>query len=85
MRITDEIIAKAFDAYTDNVDNRFGWDGMRAALSVVAPLIRSAALEEAAMVAQRMADDNSLSGGEPWICEIVARDIRALKDKEPTP
>ncbi len=46
--------------------------------------IRSAALEEAARVAERVADDNSLEGGEPWICEVVARDIRSLKDKPDT-
>lgn len=53
-------------------------------MAPVAPLIRSAALEEAARVAERIADDNSLEGGEPWICEVVARDIRSLKAQPDT-
>lgn len=79
MTITDEMVEKALRTWRDAKSST----AMRDTLTAIAPLIRSAALEEAARVAERVADDNSLEGGEPWICEVVARDIRSLKDKQP--
>jgi len=49
--VPDEWIETALDAYSDN-EWRTSASAMRAALAAVAPLIRAAALEEAAMVAK---------------------------------
>ena len=54
--ITDEMLVEALDRYIDECDVPISTDGMRAALAAVAPLIRSAALEEAARVADERAD-----------------------------
>jgi hypothetical protein len=49
--VTDEMVATALDAYSDN-EWRTSASAMRAALAAVAPMIRRAALEEAAGVAE---------------------------------
>lgn len=99
MKITDEMVSKACDAYVSRAvsGNIDAAEGMHAALSAVAPLIRSAALEEAARVLVDMAKENEIARDcfkalsehehsyrhEQYRRTILANaeSIRALKDK----
>lgn len=91
MKITDEMVEKAFDTYWEKVDDRISWDGLRIAIEAIAPLIRSAALEEAARVADERADQCAEGYAERGQffrpdphreAEHIAKAIRALKDKD---
>lgn len=80
MTITDEMVEKAYSALDDDP-----FHSMKAALSAVAPLIRSAALDEAARVADGNVDlaYSSMSDGLGGsLLEQTAAAIRSLKDKD---
>jgi hypothetical protein len=60
MEIRDEIVEKARDGYFDamlgSLERRTNFRAMRAALEAVAPAIRAAAMEEAAVIVETEAD-----------------------------
>lgn len=95
MTITDEMVEKALRTWRDAKSST----AMRDTLTAIAPLIRSAALEEAARVAAAYKDECDMRAGQHQTQRnhrsqdaaldmfVAARDIedaiRSLKDKQP--
>lgn len=84
--VTEEMVRRAIDA----MSNRLGYVDscyVRDALLAVAPLIRRAALEEAAKVAKRQRGggeaDNPHDSGWQNACDAIESAIRALATQEP--
>lgn len=83
MKITDEMVEKAFNAADTYPSGSPTWTSIEAAINAVAPLIRAAALEEAARVAEIEGERQYGIYGErdpESVGDDIATAIRALKD-----